>query len=75
MSATLTDLEKKQMAQAEELLFSGEQKEGFCKELFFGRFREQSILPFPELTEKESAIGDEAVSAVREFCEAHIDAA
>lgn len=75
MSATLTDLEKKQIAQAEELLFSGEQKEGFCKELFFGRFREQSILPFPELSESRQAEGDEAVAAVREFCNEHIDAA
>ncbi len=75
MSATLTDMEKKQIAQAEELLFSGEEKEGFCKALFFGRFRAQSILPFPELSEAEEVIGDEAVSAVREFCESHIDAA
>ena len=71
---SLTDLEKKQMAQAEELLFSGEQKEGFCKELFFGRFREESIFPFPELTEAQQKIGDDAVAKVREFCEANIDA-
>ncbi len=75
MSASLTELEKKQMAQAEELLFSGEEKEGFCKELFFGRFREQSVMPWPELTDQEQQSGDEAVQAVREFCDQHIDAA
>ena len=75
MSATLTDLEKKQMAQAEELLFSGDEKEGFCKELFFGRFREQSILPYPEQSESRQSEGDEAVEAVRAFCNEHIDAA
>ncbi len=75
MSTTLTELEKKQMAQAEELLFSGEQKEGFCKDLYFGRFREASIMPYPELPESAQALGDEMVSKVREFCDKHIDAA
>jgi alkylation response protein AidB-like acyl-CoA dehydrogenase len=75
MSTTLTELEKKQMAQAEELLFSGEEKEGFCKDLFFGHFRDASILPYPELSESGQAMGDEAVARVREFCEQHIDAA
>ena len=74
MSTTLTDLEKKQMAQAEELLFSGEAKEGFCKELFFGGFREESIFPFPELPEDAQAVGDDAIQQVREFCNEHIDA-
>lgn len=74
MSTTLTDLEKKQMAQAEELLFSGEEKEGFCKELFFGGFREESVFPFPELSEAARTVGDEAVRKVREFCNEHIDA-
>ena len=74
MSTTLTELEKKQMAQAEEILFSGEEKQGFCKELFFGGFRQESIFPFPELSESEQAVGDKAVKEVREFCQQHIDA-
>ncbi len=74
MSSSLTDLEKKQMAQAEELLFSGEEKEGFCKELFFGHFRTESIFPYPELSDSAQAEGDQAVQKVREFCEKHIDA-
>lgn len=73
MSASLTELEKKQVAQAEELLFSGEEKEGFCKDLFFGHFRESSIMPFPELSDEARQRGDEAIATVREFCREHID--
>ena len=49
MSASLTELQRKQIAQAEELLFEGPEKEGFVKDLFFGFFRAESIIPFPEL--------------------------
>ena len=73
MSATLTDLQKKQIAQAEEVLFSGPDKEGFAKDLFFGRFRAESIMPFPELSEEARAIGDQAVEDVKQFCREHID--
>lgn len=75
MSTTLTELEKKQLAQAEELLFSGPEKEGFCKELFFGKFRQESILPYPELPESAQQAGDEMVAAVKQFCDEYIDAA
>lgn len=75
MSATLSELEKKQIAEAEELLFSGEAKEGFCKELFFGHFRESSIMPWTELSAGEQEAGDTAVAAVRQFCHEHIDPA
>ncbi len=75
MSSTLTELQKKQIEQAEELLFSGAEvdKEGFAKELFFGRFRSQSVLPFPELNPQARAQMDQAVAQVKEFCRKHID--
>lgn len=73
MSTTLTDLQKKQIAQAEEILFSGPDKEGFAKDLFFGRFRAESVLPFPELSEEARAIGDRAVEDIKEFCREKID--
>jgi alkylation response protein AidB-like acyl-CoA dehydrogenase len=73
--AVLTDLQKKQIEQAEELLFSGPVKEGFAKDLFLGRFRHESILPFPELPAEQMAIGDQAVAEVKRFCETSIDAA
>ncbi|HEY6563350.1 MAG TPA: acyl-CoA dehydrogenase family protein [Pirellulaceae bacterium] len=74
MAQMLTELQKKQIEQAEELLFSGPPKEGFAKDLFFGRFRASSILPYPKLSADSQRIGDEAVARVREFCETHIDA-
>ncbi|MFQ5731794.1 MAG: acyl-CoA dehydrogenase family protein [Planctomycetaceae bacterium] len=73
MSATVEELRQKQIEQAEELLFSGPQKEGFAKELFFGKFRAESILPYPELTAAQRQRGDEAVAAARTFCDERID--
>ncbi|MCH8831037.1 MAG: acyl-CoA dehydrogenase family protein, partial [Planctomycetes bacterium] len=67
------DLRQKQIEQAEELLFSGPQKEGFAKELFLGKFRAESVLPYPLLDDEQQRIGDEAVAAVRAFAEAEID--
>lgn len=74
MPTTLTDLQKKQMAQAEELLFSGPAKEGFAKDLFRGKFRAASILPYPRLSPEAQQLGDAAVAEVRQFCDEHLDA-
>ncbi len=73
MAATLTDQQKKQIAQAEEILFSGPEKEGFAKDLFFGRFRADSILPYPELVGEAKAAGDAKVAEVKKFCRDQID--
>lgn len=73
MSAALTDLQKKQIAQAEEILFEGPDKEGFVKDLFFGSFRDESIMPFPELPAEAKQRGDEMVEKVKEFCRESID--
>ncbi|MFK7768516.1 MAG: acyl-CoA dehydrogenase family protein [Mariniblastus sp.] len=72
MSATLTDLQKKQMEQAEELLFDGPEKEGFAKDLYFGRFRTESIMPYPELPDNARAAGDSMVNKTKKFCEEYI---
>jgi alkylation response protein AidB-like acyl-CoA dehydrogenase len=72
---TLSELQKKQIQQAEELFFSGPTKEDFAKDLYLGRFRSQSVLPYPRLSAEQQRIGDEAVERVREFCTLHIDAA
>ncbi len=73
MSATLTELQKKQIAQAEELLFEGPEKEGFVKDLFFGFFRTQSVIPYPELPADAKARGDEMVEKVKAYCQRSID--
>jgi len=77
MAVTAEDkeLRQKQIQQAEELLFSGPQKEGFAKELFLGHFRSESIFPYPALPPEQIKIGDEAVAKVREFCDTRIDPA
>ncbi|MEX2288612.1 MAG: acyl-CoA dehydrogenase family protein [Planctomycetaceae bacterium] len=74
-TATATQqLRQRQIEQAEELLFSGPQKAGFAKDLFFGRFRTESIMPYPALSAAEQAKADQAVGAVRDFVEHHLDA-
>jgi acyl-CoA dehydrogenase family member 9 len=75
MAQHLDELQQKQMRQAEELLFSGPQEVGFAKELFFGRFRQEAILPYPGLSAEERATGDAAVAEVRKFLAAQIDPA
>lgn len=73
MSAGLTDLQKKQIEEVEELLFDGPEKEGFAKDLYFGRFRTESIMPYPELPENAQAAGDSMVNKTKAFCKDHID--
>jgi alkylation response protein AidB-like acyl-CoA dehydrogenase len=75
MSQTLTELQQKQLRQAEELLFSGPQKDGFAKDLFLGKFRSQSMLPYPKLPDANQRRGNELLAQVRDYCERHIDAA
>jgi alkylation response protein AidB-like acyl-CoA dehydrogenase len=70
-----SELRAKQMQQAEELLFSEGAKSGFAKGLFRGEFRGAAIFPYPELPESERPTVEAAVSAVRAFADAHIDAA
>jgi len=74
MSTAVEELRQKQIQQAEELLFSGTQKAGFAKDLFFSRFRAESMMPYPELSAEDQATADEAVRAVREYADDHIDA-
>ena len=41
-----------QRKQAEELLFSGPEKLGFAKALFFGHFTSSLLFPYPEIKEE-----------------------
>ena len=75
MTQNMQELQQKQIQQAEELLFSGPQKAGFAKELFFGNFLVKSMLPYPQLPPAEQAIGDQAVAEVKHFAETQIDPA
>jgi alkylation response protein AidB-like acyl-CoA dehydrogenase len=68
-------LRAKQVQQAEELLFAGDEKGGFAKALFRGEFRGEALFPYPELPESERPTVEQAAAAVRSFAETHIDAA
>lgn len=65
--------QQKQLRQAEEMFFSGEQREGFAKELFYGRFLTEAIFPYPQLSPHDRSICDSAVAAVRKFAAESID--
>ena len=73
MVQTAQELQQKQIREAEELLFSGPQKAGFAKQLFFGKFFAEAMLPYPVLSPGEQAAGDQAVAAVRHFVETELD--
>ena len=66
---------QRQIEQAEELLFSGPEKEGFVKDLYFGKFREDSMFPFPELSPQAKEQSDQYIEKVKAFCESEIDPA
>src|SRR5690349_3471955 len=66
---------QEQKKQAEELLFSGPDKLGFAKSLFFGHFPVDLLLPYPEINPAESPILDDALVGLRRFAAEKIDAA
>lgn len=72
MSNLAAELQK-QIRQAEELLFSGPQEEGFAKGLFFGEFRQEAIYPYPRFTPEQQAQGDAALAKVKQFAQEKID--
>ncbi|MGE3822077.1 MAG: acyl-CoA dehydrogenase family protein [Isosphaeraceae bacterium] len=78
MSTTAPDreaeaLRAQQMAQAEELLFSGPQREGFAKALFRGEFHPEGVFPYPELPPAEKTEAEAAAARVKAFAIAEID--
>jgi alkylation response protein AidB-like acyl-CoA dehydrogenase len=74
MALTAEQVEQ-QKKEAEELLFSGPQKLGFAKGLFFGHFNAPLLFPYPQLKPQEQETTRKAVAEVRQFCAEHIDAA
>lgn len=75
MEQQLDELQQKQLKQAEELLFSGPAAENFARDLFFGRFLTEAILPYPRLSREEQAAGDAAVAEAEEYVRRAIDPA
>ncbi len=64
---------EQQMRQAEELLGSLPQATGVAKGLFQGRFVDDWVFPYPQLSKQQSDDLAVAVSKLNEFCDQHLD--
>src|SRR5262245_33806941 len=62
-----------QMQQAEELLGAMPQKSGVAKGLFEGQFVADWVFPYPQLPTSPRSEVEQAVSALKQFCDAHLD--
>ncbi|QEH35531.1 putative acyl-CoA dehydrogenase [Aquisphaera giovannonii] len=65
----------RQIRQAEELLFSGPQRLGVAKGLFWGRFVADWVMPYPRLSAEEKPGVEAALGELRRFCDTSLDAA
>jgi alkylation response protein AidB-like acyl-CoA dehydrogenase len=74
MALTTAQIQE-QKKQAEELLFAGTETLGFAKSLFFGQFRANLVLPYPEMSSEERVVLDKALADLRDFALKKIDAA
>jgi acyl-CoA dehydrogenase family member 9 len=68
-----TQTREQQIKQAEELLFSGPQRLGVAKGLFWGRFVADWVLPYPQLSAGERTKVAAALAELRRFCDASLD--
>lgn len=75
MSNSIDELQQRQLRQAEELFFSGPQATDFARDLFFGRFLQEAIFPYPRPSPDEQAKGDAAVAEARDYIRSAIDPA
>jgi alkylation response protein AidB-like acyl-CoA dehydrogenase len=78
MSITIEQSERlaereRQIRQAEELLVSLPQKTGVAKGMFEGRFVADWVFPYPQLPASQRADVEQAVRAVEQFCDEHLD--
>src|SRR5918911_4918029 len=74
MALTAQQIEQ-QRQQAEELLFSGPQKLGFAKGLFFGHFNSPLLFPYPQIRPDERPRVEGLVAEVRSFMDEQVDPA
>lgn len=72
--AGLTDLQQNQLSHVDEILEEGSDVGSVAKDLFFGRFCEQAVFPFPEQDDDAATSLNAFLSELRSFCEANIDA-
>ena len=73
-AAGLTDLQQKQLSHVDEMLQESSDSQSVAKDLFFGRFCEQAVFPFPEQDEEGAASLEAFLDELRAFCKENIDA-
>lgn len=59
--------DRKQIEQAQEMLGPDPETMGFIKNIFWGNFREELVLPFPEISAEEVARCDQLLAALDEY--------
>ena len=64
---------EKQVREAEELLFTGPQRMGLGKGLFFGRFIADWVMPYPRISREERPQVDVALAELEKFCDEQLD--
>jgi len=72
-TATLQQQHQKEIRDAERLLFTGEQRLGLAKGLFFGRFVADWVMPYPALPAAQRAELDTVLPELREFLDETLD--
>ncbi|GIW74856.1 MAG: acyl-CoA dehydrogenase [Phycisphaerales bacterium] len=63
----VSEADRKLLEEAEELLGPEPESMGFAKNLFWGRFREDLVLPYPEQSPEEKQACDELVAKVERY--------
>jgi acyl-CoA dehydrogenase family protein 9 len=66
---------RKEMQQAEELLFTGPQALGFAKGLFAGHFVSDWVMPYPRISADQQTQLDQTLKELRAFLDANLDPA
>ncbi len=75
MSTTAIQPHEKEIRDAEELLFTGPQRQGFAKGLFFGRFVADWVTPYPRLPAEQREKLDAVMPELRRFLDEELDPA
>ena len=63
----LSEKDRKTLEEAEALLGAEPTTMGFAKNLFWGRFREDLVLPYPEVSSEETARCDQLLAELEEY--------
>ncbi|HZW08405.1 MAG TPA: acyl-CoA dehydrogenase family protein [Phycisphaerales bacterium] len=63
----VSEKDRKLIAEAEALLGPEPESMGFVKNLFWGRFREEIVLPYPQVSPEESARCDQLLAELEEY--------